>query len=73
MTWAEFHELDTLMRKEYARLMAKYPNRWVAMGKDGVQAVSDSRDEALNAIKGRGLRSDDVIEFLDTNPPVLIV
>ena len=70
----EFHDLAARMKKEYPCLIAKYPDKWVAMGRDGVQAVADSRDGVLNAIKSRGLCSDDfVIEFLETNPPVLIV
>lgn len=70
----EFQDLAARMKKEYPCLIAKYPDRWVAVGGDGVRAVADSRDGVLNAIKSRGLCSDDVvIEFLDTNPPVLIV
>ena len=70
----EYHEIVVRMRRERVALMEEHPNRWVAMGKNGVLAVGDSMDAVLDEVEGRGIRSGDiVIEFLDTDPPLLIL
>ena len=70
----EYHEIVTRMRKERSNLVERHPDKWVAMGKEGVLAVGDSMDEVLKEVEGRGLHGTDVvIEFLDTNPPLLIL
>ena len=62
------------MWAERAALTEAHPNRWVAMGKDGVLAIGDSIDEVLEGAESQGARGGDiVIEFLDTDPPVLIL
>ena len=44
------------------------------MGQKGVLAIGDSMDEVLREIESRGLNGADlVIEFLDTDPPLLIL
>ena len=40
----EYHEIVARMRAERAALTERYPDRWVAMGRDGVIAVGDSMD-----------------------------
>ena len=70
----EFHEAVLHMDKEYTALMEKYPNQWVAVGKDGVLAVRDSMEEVFAAVESADLRgSEFVVEFLDTDPPDLIL
>ena len=70
----EFHELFVRMRSEQADLMSKYPNKWVAMGRDGVLAVGDSMDEVLDEVDRQDVdRGETVVEFLDTSPPLLIL
>ena len=70
----EYHELVVRMRSEYAELIEMYPNRWVAMGKNGVLAVGTSMNEVLEEIERQGVDSGEaVVEFLDTDPPVLIL
>ncbi len=62
------------MWAERTALTEAHPNRWVAMGKDGVLAIGDSIDEVLEEAESQGARGGDtVIEFLDTDPPVLIL
>lgn len=70
----EYHEIVARMRSERAALAEKHPGRWVAMGKDGILAIGDSMDEVLREVEGCGVRGADiVVEFLDTNPPLLIL
>ncbi len=70
----EYHEIVVRMRNERASLMEEHPNRWVAMGKDGVVAIGDSIDSVIEDANAQGLRgSDRVIELLDTDPPILIL
>lgn len=69
-----FHEVVDLMRRERARLMDEYPDQWVAMSKDGVVVAGDSIDCVLKKADARGMkRGELVIEFLDTDPPLLIL
>ena len=71
---AEFRQLRALVTKEHPRLMRDYPNKWVAMGKDGVVAAGNTREEVIEAIDRKGIaRSETVFEFIDTDPPVLIL
>lgn len=71
---AEFRKLRIHMSKEHAGLIEQYPDRWIAVGLDGLLAVGDSEDEVFQALDGKGIpRSDVVVEFLDTDPPVLIL
>ena len=70
----EYHEIVARMRKERASLVERHPDKWVAMGKEGVIAVGASMDEVLREVEGRGLHGADVvIKFLDTDPPLLIL
>ena len=71
---AEFRQLGIRMREEHAELIEQYPDRWVAVGLDGLLTVGDSEDEVFKVIDEKGIpRSDVVVEFLDTDPPVLIL
>ena len=70
----EFHEVVLRMDKEYTALKERYPNKWVAVGKDGVLAASDSMEEVFAAVESADLGgSEFMVEFLDTDPPDLIV
>ena len=70
----EFHELRARMSEEHCRLIEKYPGKWVAMGKDGVLAVGESKGEVFDEIETRGIRrSAAVVEFVDTDPDILIL
>ena len=70
----EYHEIVARMRKERPSLVERHPDKWVAMGQMGVLAIGGSIDEVLREVESRGLRGADVvIDFLDTDPPLLIL
>ena len=70
----EFERLQVRMTEEYDLLLEKHPDRWVAMGKDDLLAEGDSEEDVYQAVVNQGLhRSDVVVEYLDTDPPVLIL
>ena len=70
----EFERLQVRMTEEYDLLLEKHPDRWVAMGMDGLLAVGDSEEDVYQAVVNQGMRRSDVlVEFLDTDPPVLIL
>ena len=70
----EYRVIVERMWAERAALTEAHPNQWVAMGKDGVVAIGDSIDAVIEDAAAKGLRGSDlVIEFLDTDPPLLIL
>ncbi len=70
----EYHEIVVRMRTEQAELIKEHPDKWVAMGGDGVLAVGDSMKEVLEEVERQGVDSGEtVVEFLDTSPPLLIL
>ena len=71
---AEFYKAATRLWDEYDALMEKYPDKWVAVGKDGVLAVCDSLKEAHSAAElARSHGSQCVIEFLNSDPEPLVL
>ena len=71
---SEARQLRIRMSKEHAGLIEQFPDRWVAVGLGGLIAVGDSEDEIFGVLNEKGIpRSDVVVEFLDTDPPVLIL
>ena len=70
----ESWETSMRMRDKHDALLEQYPDRWIAMSKDGALFVGDSLEEALSEVDAHGIdRSDVMIEFLDTNPAGLIL
>ena len=62
------------MRREQDALTREYPDKWAAMGKDGLVAVGDSLDHILERVDALGVpRSDVVLEFLEADPVPLIL
>ena len=54
--------------------MEKYPDKWVALAMDGVVAIGDSKNDVLDEVERLGVRRRDVVvEYLETDPPVLIL
>ena len=65
----ESRQVAARMDKERLALTEKYPDQWVAVGKDGLLAVSVSAVEVLEAVESMGLcGSEFVVEFLDSDP-----
>ena len=70
----EFYKAATRLWDEYDTLVGKYPDKWVAMGKDGVLAVCESLKEAHSAAELARLQgSQCVIEFLTSDPEPLVL
>ncbi len=63
---ARFESIVKRFDCEEIGLAARYPNRWVAFGADGVEKVGDSIEEVVASCTSRGLgNSDYVLRFLD--------
>ncbi len=70
----EYHQCVDRMMRERDALMRKHPDKWVVMGKDGVLSVGDTLDQVLEDVEDRRRRGVQVmVDFLDTNPPELIL
>ncbi len=71
----ELHEFRKLVSKlwdERATLISEHPNQWVALSQNGVVSVADSVNAVLADVDAQGIRRRKVIiEYLDTDPPVL--
>ena len=62
------------LSKHYRDLLAKYPNRWVAVYGEEVVAVSRSHKALLKQLDKLGCRRNgSVTQFLDTDPPLWIL
>ena len=70
----EFHIVAVRLDQELAALIEKYPDKWVAIGKDGVLAVGNSMEEVFAEVESTGLSGSDYeVEYLDSDPPDLIL
>jgi len=71
---AEFREVNRRMDRERTTLTVKHPNKWVLMGKDGPLAFGDTFEEVREYARANGLGNPHVvIEYLDTDPPTMIL
>ena len=71
---AEFHEAVLRMNRERGALMEMYPDKWVAVGRNGVIAVADSLEDVFARVESAGLRDSEFeVEFLDTDPADLLL
>lgn len=62
------------MTEDFDALMEKYPEKWVAVGKDGMIAVGDSPDEVVQEVEDQGFRRwEYMLEHLETDPVPLIL
>ena len=60
--------------KDWADLMAQYPDRWVAMGPNGLLATAPSVQALLSQLRAAGKDEDPfVVDILDTSTEVLIL
>lgn len=70
----DFSKAVTRMWNDRVSLLEEYPDKWVAVSKDGVVSVGDSIEEVLLTVEAIGIgKSEIVVEFLDTNPATLIL
>ena len=70
----EYQEIVARMHQERPLLAEQHPDKWIAMGLDGVLAVGESMEAVLTVVERKGLNGGDVvIELLDSDPPLLIL
>ncbi len=68
--WAAFNR----MKEEYDGLLKEYPDRWVAVGIDGLLAIGDSAHEVTQEVEDQGYSEwEFVIEFLESDPVPLVL
>ena len=71
---ADFDQVLRRFDSEEASLTEQFPNKWIAVGKNGFEEVGESIEEVLAACKARGLRNPDiVVRYLDPDPPTFIL
>ncbi len=62
------------MNREMEMLLKTYPDKWIAMSKDGVVAAGDSLDEVFDMVDAQGVHRGVVeVEFLNTNPTPMLL
>ena len=62
----DFREAACRFIEIRAQLTEEHPDKWIAMGKDGVIAVGDSIENVVSATRANGINTADVtIEYLD--------
>ncbi len=55
-------------------LIEEHPHKWVAVTTDRVVAVGDSIESVLEEARGKGFSNPNLfVEFLDPDPPMLIL
>ena len=70
----DFREVVRRMELERAALTGQYPDRWVAVSRDGLLAVGDTLEEICGFAKAKGLNSSDfLVAYLESDPPALIL
>lgn len=70
----EFEKVVCRMRQARPALLLRYPNRWVAIAPGDAFAVADTLEEVIANFKRRGVPlTSAVVEYMDPDPPVLIV
>ncbi len=70
----EFDRIYHRFDEERENLVEKHPRKWVAMSKDGVITLGNSMQEVADEARSRGYGgSDFILQFLDPDPPVLLI
>ncbi len=60
--------------QERETLTQQYPDKWIAMGKDGVVAVGVTLDDVVAKVDAQGVRRGSVdIKFMDTDPSPMLL
>jgi hypothetical protein len=69
-----FEKSTSYVHANYRRLLRKYPDTWIAVLDGQVRATATSVPALLRKMDKQGLpRAETHLEFLDSNPPILIV
>ena len=73
-SFADFRAVTNRFRRDEKVLIEQYPHKWAIVGKDGLIAAVDSLEEAGNFARANGLKNPHfVIEYLDPDPPLLVL
>ena len=69
-----FRKANARLWEDHSVLMEKYLGQWVAVGADGLIDHSESAEDLVEVVEGRGFdASGYVLQFLDPDPPSLIL
>ena len=72
--FAEMNAAWRRMDRESDTLLKLYPEKWVAMSKDGVVAVGDSLEGIFDKVDELGLRRNSIdVKFITAHPQKLIL
>ena len=70
----EFEEACIRMNNEREDLTERFPNKWVAMNREGKLFVGDTHEDLLAEFKSQGVDNDGyVTKYLDPDPEILIL
>ena len=73
-SFADFQEVTDRFRQDEKALIEQYPNKWAIVGKDGLIAAVDTREEAGAFARKNGLKTSQfMIQYLNPDPPALIL
>ena len=71
---AAFRDLAIRMDREHCELLRLYPDRWVAMSRDGVVATAATIDDLFRQVDELQIPHHEVVhDYMDTNPRPLIL
>ncbi len=71
----QFQDLAIRMDAEHSDLLRRYPDQWVAMGKDGsIVATANTVDALFQQLDEKQVPYEDVAhDYLDSNPRTLLL
>ena len=73
-SFADFRAVTNRLLQDRSVLIEQYPNKWVLMSKDGPLAFGDTFEEVREYARANGLSNPHVvIEYLDPDPPLMIL
>ncbi len=62
------------INQDFDSLLERFPEKWVAVGKDGLLAVGDTPDEVVQDVDRQGFRRwEYTLEHLETDPVPLLL
>ena len=71
---AAFRDLAIRMDRGHSELLHLYPDRWVAMSRDGVVATAVTIDDLFRQVDELQIPHHEVVhDYMDTNPRSLIL
>lgn len=63
-----------LLSSNSQRLIAKYPNQWIAVYQGDVRATADTLEALLDELKKRSIPADKaIVRYIEDNPRIMIL